>query len=50
MNNTEFVKEKKKKLAVPLVKKKLPAEGCLRRNAEQDEGSGQKKISDGRQY
>ena len=42
-------KEEGTKLAGPLAKKKLPAEGCSRRNGKLEEGSWQKK-SDGRQH
>ena len=37
-------KEEEKKLAGPLTKKELPAEGCSRRNGKREEGSRQKKI------
>ena len=47
-NNAGTDKEEEKKLAGPLGKKELPAEGCSRRNGE--EGSRQKKISDDRQH
>ena len=39
--------EGEEKLAGPLCKKELPAEGCSRRNGKREEGSRQKKISDG---
>ena len=45
-NNIETDKEEKRKLARPLAKKELPAEGCSRRNGKREEGSRQKKISD----
>ena len=38
------------KLAGPLAKKELTAEGCSRRNGKREEGSCQKKISDDRQH
>ena len=43
-------KEKEKKLARPLAKKKLPAERCSRRNGKREEGSQQKRISDDRHH
>ena len=49
-NNTGIDKEEEKKLAGTLAKKELPAEGCSRRNGEQEEGSQQKKISDYRHH
>ena len=51
-NNAESYQEEKKKLAGPLVKKELPAEGCSRRNGrpKREESSQQKKISDDRQH
>ena len=44
-NNARTGKEEEKKLAGPLVKKELPAQGCSRRNGKREEGSRQK-ISD----
>ena len=38
-----------KKLFGSVAKKELPADGCSRRNGKREEGSQQKKISDGRQ-
>ena len=35
-------------MAGPLAKKKLPAEGCSRRNGKLEEGSRQKKLEEGR--
>ena len=49
-NNARTDKEEEKKLAGPLAKKELPAEGCSRRNGKCEESSQQKKISDDRQY
>ena len=49
-NNAGTNKEKEKKLAGPLAKKELPAEGCSRRNGKREESSKQKKISDDRQH
>ena len=49
-NHAGTDKEEKKKLAGPLAKKELPAEGCSRWNGKWEEGSRQKKISDDRQY
>ena len=49
-NNAGTDKEEEKKLAGPLAKKKLPAEGCSRRNGKREESSRQKKISDDRQH
>ena len=43
-NNAGTDKEEEKKLAGPLAKKELPAEGCSRRNGKREEGSRQKKI------
>ena len=45
-NNAGIDKEEEKKLAGPLAKKELSAEGCSRRNGKQEESSRQKKISD----
>ena len=42
-------REEEKKLAGPLAKKELPAEGCSRRNGKWEEGLQQKK-SDDRQH
>ena len=49
-NNAGTDKEEEKKLAWPLAKKDLPAEGCSGRNGKQEESSRQKKISDDRQH
>ena len=49
-NNVRTDKEEEKKLAGPLAKKELPAEGCCRRNGKQEESSQQKKISHDRQH
>ena len=49
-NNVGTDKEEEKKLAGPLAKKELPAEGCSRRNGKREESSRQKKISDDRQH
>ena len=51
-NNTRTDKEEEKKLAGPLAKKDLPAEGCFRVNGKREERSRQKKIglSDDRQH
>ena len=43
-------KEEEMKLARPLAKKELPAEGCSRLNGKREEGLRQKKISDDRQH
>ena len=43
-------KEEEKKLAGPLAKKELPAEGCSRRHGKWEESLRQKKISDDRQH
>ena len=45
-NNSGTDKEEEKKLAGPLAKKELLAEGCSRRNGKRVESSRQKKISD----
>ena len=37
-------KKEENKLAGPLAKKELPAEGCSRRNGKREESSRQKKI------
>ena len=42
------MKEEEKKLAGPLAKKELPAEGCSRGYGKWEESSRQKKISDDR--
>ena len=42
-NNAESYQEEKKKLAGPLVKKELPAEGCSRRNGKREE-SGRRRY------
>ena len=47
-NNAGTDKEEEKKLAGPLAKKKLPAEGCSIRNGKREEGSRQK-VSEDRQ-
>ena len=49
-NNTRTDKEVEMKLAGPLAKKELPAEGFCRRNGKREQGSQQKKISDDRQH
>ena len=49
-NNVATDKEEEKKLAGPLTKKELPAEGCSRRYGKWEESSRQKKISDDRQH
>ena len=49
-NNADTDKEEKNKLAGPLAKKELPAEGCSRRNVKREESSRQKKISIDRQH
>ena len=49
-NNAGTDKEEEKKLARPLAKKELPAEGCSRRNGKQVESSRQKKILDDIQH
>ena len=46
MENAATDKEEEKKLAGPLAKKGLSAEGFSRRNGKRKEGSRQKKISD----
>ena len=46
-NNAGTDKEDRKKLAGPLPKKELPAEGCSIRNGKREEGSRQK-VSDDR--
>ena len=45
-NNAGTDKEEEKKLAGPLPKKELPAEGFYRRNGKREEISWQKKIYD----
>ena len=45
-NNAGTDKEEETKLAGPLAKKELPAEGFSGRNGKREEGSGQKNISD----
>ena len=40
----EQIKREEKKLAGPVVKKELPAEGCSRRNGNREESSRQRKI------
>ena len=49
-NNAGTDNDEEKKLAGPLAKKELPAEGCSRRNGKGEESSRQKKISDDRHY
>ena len=49
-NNAITDKEEENKLAGPLAKKELPAEGCSRRNGKLEEVSRQKNISDDRQH
>ena len=50
-NNDGTDKEEEKKLAGPLGKMELPAEGCSRRNhGKREESSWQKKISDDRKH
>ena len=49
-DNTGTDKEEEKKLAGPLVRKELPAEGCSGRYGNWEESSRQKKISDDRQH
>ena len=50
VNNARTDKEEENKLAGPLAKKRLYAEGCSRRNGKQEESSQQEKISDDRQH
>ena len=47
-NNAGTDKVEEKKLAGPLAKMELPAEGCCSRNGEREEGSPQNKTSDDR--
>ena len=49
-NNARSDKEEEKKLAGPMAKTKLSAQGCSRRTGMCEEGSCQKKILDGRQH
>ena len=49
-NNAGTDEEVEKKLAGPLAKKEVPAEGCSRRYGKWVESSRQKKISDDRQH
>ena len=49
-NNAGIDKEEENKLAGPLTKKELPAEGCSRRYGKWEESSRQKKISDDKHY
>ena len=49
-NNAGTYKEEEKKLAGPLAKEELSAEGCFRRYGKWEESSRQKKISDDRQH
>ena len=46
----ELIKKRKNKLAGPLAKKELPAEGCSRRNGKREKGSRQKNKSDDIQH
>ena len=48
-NNASTDKEEEKKLAGLLAKKKLPAEGCNKRDGKREESSWHRKISDDRQ-
>ena len=49
-NNATTDKEEENKLAGPLAKKELSAEGCSRRYGKWEESSRQKKISGDRQH
>ena len=49
-NNAGTDKKEGNKLAGPLAKKELPADGFSRRNGKREEGSRPKKISDDRQH
>ena len=49
-NNVGTDKEEEEKLAGPVAKKELSAEGCSRKNGKREEHSTQKKISDDRQH
>ena len=49
-NNAGTDKEEVNKLAGPLAKKELPAEGISKRYGKWEESSRQKKISDDRQH
>ena len=49
-NNTGTDKEEEKKLAGPLAKKELPAEGFSRMNGKREESSRQKKILNNGQH
>ena len=49
-NNTGTDKEEEKKLAGPLAKKELLAEGCSRRNDKREASKWQKMISDDKQH
>ena len=49
-NNAGTDKAEQSKLAGPLAKKELPAEGCSTRNGKWEEGSQKKKKSDDRQH
>ena len=49
-NNAGTDKEEENKLAGPLAKKELPAEGCSRRYGKWEESSRQKKIEDRQHY
>ena len=44
-NNARSDKEEEKKLAGPLAKKELPAEGCSRRNGKREGSSRQMQVS-----
>ena len=46
----ELINKRKKNLAGPLTNKKLPTEGCSRRNDKREQSSRQKKMSDDRQH
>ena len=49
-NNAGTDEEEEKKLAGPISKNELPAEGCSRRYGKWEENLTQKKISDDRQH
>ena len=48
--NADSDKEKEKKLAGPLAKEELTAEGFSTKNGKREESSRQKKMSDDRQH
>ena len=48
--NNAGTDEEEKRLAGPLAKKELPAEGCSRRNGKREKSSRQRTISDDRQH